>query len=116
MQKGNHPDINETPAGLEPCWKPAAFIAKDLVRSRPWVYQACKDYNIPCVSLGKGGKVGARFFDYSHLKRVMNDLATAQAGMPFPKRKRAEKGSLKKDFSEPLGDEEKTNRNKIRKE
>jgi hypothetical protein len=46
----------------------------------------------------------------------MNDLATAQAGMPFPKRKRAEKGSLKKDFSEPLGDEEKTNRNKLRKE
>lgn len=108
MQKGNHSDINETPISLEACWKPAGFIAKDLVRSRPWVYQACKDHNVPCVSLGKGGKVGARFFDYNYLRRVMNSLATAQAGMPFPKRKKTEKESLKKDFPKPLGDEEKT--------
>jgi hypothetical protein len=95
MEKRNQPDINETPAGLEACWKPAAFIAKDLVRSRPWVYRVAKEHNLRSVSLATEGKVGSRFFDYNQLKRIMIGLAEAQAGKPFPNRRRPEKGSLK---------------------
>ena len=100
--------VNESaPAlGFPKKWARAEELGKAASVSRPMAYKLVKRFRIPSVSLGEGGKCGARLFRIDLFLKALDKLAVEQKGKAFPhnkghqaQRKHSQKGQTQQSPS-----------------